>query len=86
MYGVVPPVACNFTPVGYFTLTCPSGRLVVMTVSGGGGMIVNAADATALLTIFVLKATAWSVHELVKVMAVFAYAVDLLVGVEPLVV
>ena len=68
LYGAVPPVAVSDWE--YFTLTVPPGRVAVVTVSGGGGMTVNAAVATALSAIFFLKAWALSVTELVSVMAV----------------
>ena len=83
VYGVGPPVAVRV--VLYFVFSFPPGRLDVVILTGGK-TIVNDADATALLAIFVLKAMALSVHELVRVMPVLAYAVDLLVGMEPLVV
>ena len=53
--------------------------------NAGGGTIVNTAVATSLAAL-PLNALAMSVHELVKVIAVFLYAVELLVGGTPVVV
>ena len=59
------------------------GRLVV--VIAGGTIIVNVAVATPL-TALPLKAFALNVTEFVSAIAVFAYAVEVIVGSAPSVV